>query len=138
MQIGLDAYLKFQVFYMPPSQPAIGPSDSSELQRAMIVSNRDACLQYHRLELRLLVGIALSPFGLEYFGSFKDFLSSDLGVEFIIFQLCAGGINAPPGQYYSGKTAPVPIICVSEMDCLVEDSPPGQKAELGEICCKYI
>ena len=102
MQIGLDAYVKFLAIYMAPPQLAIGPSDPLELQETMIVSNKDACLQFHRFDLRVLVGVALSPFGLEHFGSFKDFLSSDLLVEFIIFQRCDGGLNAPPGLYYTG------------------------------------
>ncbi len=113
-QIGLDAYFKFVAIYLVPPQPAIGPSDPLELENALIVNNKDACLQFHRFDLRVLVGVALSPFGLAYFGNFQDFLSSDLRIEFIIFQLCGGGLNSPPGKYYTGELIQYKLTCLSK------------------------
>ncbi len=113
-QIGLDAYFKFVAIYEVPPRPAIGPSDPLEVQNALIVSNKDACLQFHRFNLRVLVGVALSPFGLAHFGNFQNFLSSDLRIEFIIFQLCGGGLNAPPGKYYTGELIQCKLTCLSK------------------------
>ena len=111
-QVGADAYI--QIVMQEQYEPLLGSYSQSELQSFLFISNEGECIQPHRFDLAIAVGIGLSIFqlvfsigtdipGISFATITYPFLSSNPYASLDIFLDCEGGINAPPGQYYTGE-----------------------------------